>query len=90
MKGGPRKDLAPFFTKKKINIFFMCFECFDVLILKIIFKKCKNIILIHFSIKNTLKNNRKHTNKQCLYIYFGVYHVYAFSGFKSFSLFFFL
>jgi predicted TIM-barrel fold metal-dependent hydrolase len=79
-----------FLPKKKL-IFFLCvLNRFDVLILKIIFKKYKNIILIHFGIKNTLKNNRKHTNKQCLYIYFGVYHVYAFSGFKSFSLFFFL
>jgi hypothetical protein len=78
------------FLPKKINIFLCVLNRFDVLILKIIFKKCKNIILIHFSIKNTLKNNRKHTNKQCLYIYFGVYHVYAFSGFKSFSFFFFL
>ena len=36
---------------------------FDALISKIIFKKYKNIILIHFSIKNTLKNNYNHTSK---------------------------
>jgi len=30
---------------------------FDVLMSKIIFKNKKNIILIHFQIKNTLKNN---------------------------------
>jgi hypothetical protein len=32
-----------------------------VLILKIIFKKLKKIILIHFTIKNILKNNFNHT-----------------------------
>jgi hypothetical protein len=37
------------------------FEIFDVLILKIIFKKLKNIILMYFRIKNTLKNNHNHT-----------------------------
>jgi len=31
---------------------------FDVLILKINFKSKKNIILIYFQTKNTLKNNR--------------------------------
>jgi hypothetical protein len=37
---------------------------FDVLILKIIFKNKKFIILIHFSTKNTLKNNYNHTLKK--------------------------
>jgi hypothetical protein len=37
------------------------FKIFDVLISKIIFKKLKNIILMYFRIKNTLKNNRNHT-----------------------------
>ena len=37
---------------------------FDVLILKIIFFKWKNIILMHFGIESTLKNNRNHTSKQ--------------------------
>ena len=37
---------------------------FDVLMLKIIFKKLKNIINIHFNIKNYLKNNHNYTTKQ--------------------------
>jgi hypothetical protein len=37
---------------------------FDALILKIIFFKWKNIILMHFGIESTLKNNRNHTSKQ--------------------------
>jgi hypothetical protein len=38
---------------------------FNVLILKIKFKKNKkNIILMHFQMKNTLKNNLYHTSKQ--------------------------
>jgi hypothetical protein len=32
-------------------------------ILKIIFKNKKNIILIYFQVKNTLKNNDNHTSK---------------------------
>jgi hypothetical protein len=40
---------------------------FDALISKIIFKNKKNIILMHFDIKNTLKNNCNHTPKHaCL------------------------
>jgi hypothetical protein len=38
---------------------------FDALILKIIFLK-KNIILMHFGMKNTLKSNRNYTPKQAL------------------------
>jgi len=34
-----------------------------VLISKIIFKNKKNIILIHFQVKSTLKNNRNHILK---------------------------
>jgi hypothetical protein len=36
-------------------------DYFDVLISKMIFKK--NIILMHFRVKNTLKNNFNHTLK---------------------------
>ena len=36
---------------------------FDVLMLKIIFKKWKNITGMYFAIKNYLKNNRYHTVK---------------------------
>jgi len=35
-----------------------------MLILKIIFLKIKNIILMYFSMKNTLKINRNYTSKQ--------------------------
>ena len=38
-------------------MFFYILNYFDALILKIIFKKIKNIILIYFNMKNTLKNN---------------------------------
>jgi hypothetical protein len=39
-------------------------DCFNTLILKIIFlKNIKNIILIHFDMKNILKNNCNHTLK---------------------------
>jgi hypothetical protein len=36
---------------------------FDMLISKIIFKNKKNIILMYFGMKSTLKNNRYHTSK---------------------------
>ena len=39
---------------------------FDVLILKMIFKKSKNIIYMYFSTKNYLKSNHNHTAKQTL------------------------
>ena len=39
---------------------------FDVLISKIIFKKSKNIIDMHFHIKNYLKKNHNYTIKQAL------------------------
>jgi hypothetical protein len=56
-------------VSKKINLFllknFVCvFDSFDVLISKIIFLKIKNIILMYFSTKNTLKSNRNHTPNQ--------------------------
>jgi hypothetical protein len=35
-----------------------------MLVLKKNLKYKKNIILIHFQMKNTLKNNRSHTSKQ--------------------------
>jgi hypothetical protein len=34
---------------------------FDVLMSKIILKKQKNIMLMYFQVKNTLKSNRNHT-----------------------------
>jgi hypothetical protein len=43
-------------------MFLIFSDNFDVLILKIIFKNKKNIILMCFKIKNTLKNN-------CYYIF---------------------
>ena len=39
---------------------------FDVLISKIIFKKSKNIIDMHFGMKSYLKSNHNHTAKQAL------------------------
>jgi hypothetical protein len=39
---------------------------FDVLMSKIIFKKWKNIIYMHFNMKNYLKNTRNHTVKHAL------------------------
>jgi len=41
----------------------MFLDYFDMLISKIIFKNKKNIILIHFQIKNTLKNNHNYIFK---------------------------
>jgi hypothetical protein len=41
----------------------MFLDHFHALMSKIIFLKYKNIILIHFQVKNTLKNNRNHTSK---------------------------
>jgi hypothetical protein len=39
----------------------MFLDCFDVLVLKIIFlNKIKNIILMYFQVKNTFKNNCYH------------------------------
>jgi hypothetical protein len=35
---------------------------FDALMSKIIFKNKKNIILIYFRVKNTLKNNHNHNH----------------------------
>jgi hypothetical protein len=45
------------------NNFLYVLDCFDTSILKIIFLK-KNIIFIHFGMKNILKNNHNHTPKQ--------------------------
>jgi len=44
----------------------MFFDCFNVLMLKIIFKNKKYIILMYFRAKNTLKINCYHTAKQTL------------------------
>jgi hypothetical protein len=44
-------------------------DCFNALILKIIFKIYKNIILIYFRMKNTLKNNHNHTLKQNFFVF---------------------
>jgi len=52
-----------FFSLLQINVFGVS-DHFDALILKIIFKKIKkNIILMHFQVKNTLKSNDNHTYK---------------------------
>jgi hypothetical protein len=45
-------------------MFFIFSNYFDVLVSKIIFFLKKNIILIYFKIKITLKNNNYHTFKK--------------------------
>jgi len=52
----------------KVNIFLYFLNRFDVIILKLIFEKYKNIILMHFGMKNTLKINRNYTLKQAFNI----------------------
>jgi hypothetical protein len=48
----------------QINIFLVFSDYFDVLMSKIIFFKIKkNIILMDFRVKSTLKNNHNHTLK---------------------------
>jgi hypothetical protein len=47
----------------KVKYFLYVLDYFDVLILKIIFKKLKKNILTHFSMKNILKNNYNYTFK---------------------------
>ena len=54
----PRSQKIHFF----LLIFFCVLDLFGALISKIILKK-KNVILIHFDTKNTLKSNRNHTPK---------------------------
>jgi hypothetical protein len=56
----------------------MILDCFDVLMLKIIFKNKKNVILMHFQAKIILKNNRYHTSKQplCQHPFLGVCLIY--------------
>jgi len=55
-----------FFYFFKLIFFFNIFISFDILMIKIIFKNKKYIILIHFWMKNTLKNNRNHTPEYAL------------------------
>jgi len=50
-----------------VTFIFVFLNHFDVLMLKIIFKKLKKyIILMHFRVKNTLKNNRYYNSKYSL------------------------
>jgi len=55
-----------YFFLLQINIFLVFSDYFDLLMLKIIFKNKKNIILIYFWVKNTLKNNHNYTFKYTL------------------------
>ena len=48
------------------NWWLVFLDYFDVLMSKIIFKKLKNIILIYFGTKSTLKSYRNRTPKQDL------------------------
>ena len=47
-------------------MFLVFLNYFDILMSKIIFKKLKNIIDMHFNTKSYLKSNRNHTAKQTL------------------------
>jgi len=72
--------LKLFFFLLKFNIFFQIsflvfFYCFDVLMSKINIKKIKNIILIHFKIKNTLKTNLNYAIKHFLSIIMNELHL---------------
>jgi len=53
-----------FFAKIWYGLYFL--DRFDVLILKIIFKKWKNIIDMYFNMKSYLKSTRNYTAKQVL------------------------
>jgi len=46
------------------NYFFYILDRFDALISKIIFKILKKIILIHFDMKNILKNNHNNAPRK--------------------------
>jgi len=50
-----------FFTKIEYDLYVL--DCFDMLMSKMIFKKIKKIIGMHFSTKSFLKNTRNHTAK---------------------------
>jgi hypothetical protein len=63
--GNAGQPVFPKNSKKKILNFFYVLDRLDALISIIIFFK-KNIILMHFSMKNTLKSNRNHIPKQAL------------------------
>ena len=71
--------LKLFFFLLKFNIFqisfLVFFYCFDVLMSKINIKKIKNIILIHFKIKNTLKTNLNYAIKHFLSIIMNELHL---------------
>jgi hypothetical protein len=59
MRWHPRCQKNLIFFLLKNNFFLHVFDCFYVLILKMIFFK-KNIILMHFDVKSTLKSNHNH------------------------------
>jgi hypothetical protein len=75
-----RIKIEAVFFLLKFNIFFQIsflvfFYCFDVLMSKINIKKIKNIILIHFKIKNTLKTNLNYAIKHFLSIIMNELHL---------------
>ena len=65
---------------------------FDVLISKIIFKKSKNIIDMHFGMKSYLKSNHNHTAKQALdctvqvWVELDEWHIYVSGRVKFFLI----
>jgi hypothetical protein len=63
------KNLNFFYFFLQINIFFSVFRLFWCVDVENNFLKIKNIILIYFRVKNTLKNNRNHTLREALNLY---------------------
>jgi hypothetical protein len=61
------KILNFFFIKIEYGLYVL--DHFDVLMSKMIFKKWKNIIGMHFSMKSYLKRTRNHTAKHVLNIF---------------------
>jgi len=61
------KNFKFFFIKIEYDLYIL--DRFDVLMLKMIFKKWKNIIGMHFGTKSYLKSTRNHTAKHVLNCY---------------------
>ena len=63
LKRVPKKFKFFFFAKILYGLYVL--DRFNVLMSKIIFKKWKNIIDMHFGMKSYLKSTRNHTAKHC-------------------------
>jgi len=60
------KNFEFFFIKIEYSLYVL--DRFDVLMSKMIFKKYKNIIGMHFGTKSYLKSTSNHTAKHALYL----------------------